>query len=79
MPRPYEQAIAAGIPIDSHYSDLYMKDCKEARAILANYECKESVTSFKSNIDGEMWLDFPFAFDPYWDKVFYNPFAFNPH
>jgi len=63
----YDAAKAAGVPIGNHYSDLYLKATPTALALVKQYDHKQSVASFTSQIDGARWLDVPFAFMPYWD------------
>jgi len=58
-----EQLKDAGCELDSHESDLYVKNSKEARYIIAGYEFRQNVTRFRSQIDNEIWLDIPFACD----------------
>jgi len=62
----YEDLVAAGIPTDSHESDLYVLDTPEARALLAKHGKQGS--GFVSQIDRRRWLDVPFAYDPFWTK-----------
>lgn len=71
-PTLYEALHAAGVPLDSHESDLYVKDTPEARAILvAHGKCPGAwgCEAFTSNIEPrDCWFDVPFAFDPYWQQ-----------
>ena len=60
----YAEMIQAGIEVDHHESDLYVKDCPTARAILANHgytEDDNNVMPFKSA--GDTWLDVPFQWE----------------
>jgi hypothetical protein len=57
--------MAAGIPIDSHESDLYCLATPEARALIGRAG-HYSVTRFRSTIDGRDWYEIPFAFEPWW-------------
>ena len=68
----YEKAKAAGIEMDNHESDLYLKDTPEARRIIKEWQ-KESgldgcITYFHSETDKAQWIDIPFMFDPFWPK-----------
>ncbi len=63
----YAQLVAAGVPVDNHYSDLYALVTDESAKIVRGYSCASSVRRFRSNIDGKQWFDIPFAFDPYWE------------
>lgn len=61
----YTDLKAANIPLDHHESDLYALACQEAKDIAkAN---GEQGIAFISNVDGKLWLEFPFRFDPFWD------------
>lgn len=71
-PTVYQALLAAGVPLDSHESDLYAKVTPESRRILAEYGLSPTVsmtTVFISQIDGERWYDLPFRFDPFWAAV----------
>ena len=60
----YDAAVALGIPIDSHESDLYLLATKEAWALVHLHGV--SASSFVSQLDGRVWLDIPFAYLPWW-------------
>lgn len=65
----YETLKAAGIEIDHHASDLYVPVTPESKLILAKYPLQNKNASvFKSNTDGVMMFDIPFAYDPAWEK-----------
>ena len=64
-PSIYLDAVAAGIPVDHHESDLYMLATPESRALVAKHGLW--ATPFKSHVDGKAWLDVPFAYDPFWE------------
>ncbi len=50
-------------------SDLHIKQSKEVEEWLkTNYEYYNNVEKFVSGIDGEMWLDIPFAYIEYYNK-----------
>ena len=60
--------VQAGIETDNHCTDLYVPDCPESRAILANYGMKVdgwNVKRFISQIDSKPWLDIPFHYLPF--------------
>jgi len=61
----YRDALAAGLMVDHHESDLYIIDTPAARALCRkhNHKCKP----FKGS-DGGRWLDVPFAYDPFWES-----------
>lgn len=60
----YQQLKDAGIPIDSHESDLYAKSTPESLRIVK--ESGHIYSMFTSQVDGELWLDIPFAYEPFW-------------
>lgn len=64
----YDAAVAAAIPMDNHESDLYLKATPEAVALVRQYEGRSNCSGFTSQIDGERWIEVPFAFVPWWDK-----------
>lgn len=65
----FSRIVQAGIPYDSHESDLYLPDTPEVRAILADFPLERgNATRFRSLVDGTPWLDVPFAFMPYWEE-----------
>lgn len=55
--------------ISHHESDLYLKKNEVSEKLVKNYEFKNGVKMFVSQIDGMMWYDIPFAYDPFWNKV----------
>ena len=64
----YKDMRAAGVKTDNHESDMYAIVNDASRAIVGEYEYMGQVTQFRSEVDGEMWFDIPFAFDPFWEK-----------
>lgn len=63
----YGDLLRAGVPLDYHESDLYVKDCPEARAILARFPGSANIAHwFRSQLDGAIWWDIPFAYLPWW-------------
>jgi hypothetical protein len=63
----YYKLLRAGVPMDNHESDLYVKDTPTARAILADWPFGR-LGRFRNNINGEIYIDIPFAYAPYWEK-----------
>lgn len=60
---------AAGIPTDNHESDLYFATSRESLDILNRHPLQESIaTQFRSQIDGKLWMEVPFAFIPFWES-----------
>lgn len=65
----YKELVAAGVEVSNHESDLYVPITPETTAILDRFPLqKGNATTFKSNTDGAMMFDVPFAFDPAWEK-----------
>ena len=65
----YEQLKRSNVKLDSHFSDLYAEKNETSQEILEGYEYLGSVTEFTSPIDGEIWYDVPFCFDPFWRTI----------
>ena len=65
----YAALVAAGCEIDNHESDLYVRTTPEAMAIIRakSGPMRSTIKTFHSQVDGKMWLDIPFAFQPWWD------------
>jgi hypothetical protein len=74
MPTLYERLSARLKPEDitSHYSDLYVRYTPEAKAIIDQYRSENNLSGyglcsfFTNRVEGGIWIDIPFAFDPYW-------------
>jgi len=64
----YETLVKMGVEMNNHETDLYLKATDRVLSLLHEYDYKENVTYFTSNIDGELWLDVPFAYIPEWDR-----------
>lgn len=71
----YQRLVDAECQIDSHESDLYVKATPEARAIVQQYREENGLTNgwglggpFTSQIDGQVWIDLPFFYEPFWTK-----------
>lgn len=66
----YDAIKAAGIAIAAHESDLYFPVTEQSTAILKQYPLKHSnATKFTNQVEGGIWYDVPFAYDPYWDAL----------
>ena len=59
---------ARKIPFDRHNSDLYLPVTAEVMELLCKYEHRRQVTTFKSQYDGKMWYDIPFAYLPFFEE-----------
>lgn len=60
-----QQLLEAGVTeeqIDTHESDLYVLKNDISMAWLESYEFKASVTTFRSQIDNQIWYDIPFGY-----------------
>ena len=58
-----KQLEALGVKIDNHCTDLYFPVTEETKKVVNSYIYKRNVTTFKSQIDGTLWFDIPFAFE----------------
>ena len=64
----YQQLTEAGCQISNHYSDLYVEVSEASRKIIRDYEFLSKVQVFRNNLDGRLWYDIPFAYEPYWEE-----------
>jgi hypothetical protein len=62
----YTDCLAAGIPWANHYSDLYIPATAQTRELLNKRGL--TATTFINQVEGGIWLDVPFAYDPYWQS-----------
>lgn len=60
----YDELVDGGFKLDSHESDLYVKDSPLAREIIDKH--KLPYKPFIDDIDHERWLEVPFAYAPFW-------------
>jgi hypothetical protein len=63
----YDQLVAAGVPLDSHESDLYAKLTEASTAIIRAYPSRDNVRTFVHQVDHTVWYDIPFAYLPFWE------------
>jgi hypothetical protein len=69
-PTLYQAMVDAGIPIDSHETDLYFLSSPHALAILGRYPNQKAIAKgFRSALDGKQWVEVPFAYDPGWRSL----------
>lgn len=61
----YLDILGSGIEFDRHESDLYVRDTKAAREIIAEHGAQFSTLN---DANGDPWLEVPFAFDPFWNS-----------
>lgn len=64
----YKQMVDAGVQCQNHYSDLYVPINDVTRPIVAEWPYRSLVKAFVNQVEGGVWYDIPFAFDPYWEK-----------
>ena len=62
----YDACLAAGVPMDSHESDLYIPVNETTTAILRRFG--STASTFTNQVAGGLWYDVPFAFLPWWEK-----------
>jgi hypothetical protein len=63
----YSELLAAEIPLDNHEGDLYFKRTEESLEILARHPML--CTMFVHVETGEIWIEAPFQFIPFWEGV----------
>lgn len=63
----YQDVLESGIECSNHESDLYVLANSDSLSIIKKHNVAY-YSSFKSNIDGKLWYDIPFMFDPFWQK-----------
>lgn len=68
----YEELVKAGCEVGNHESDLHVM-CSEKAETIILYHCllPDSVwtySQFRSNIDGKLWYEIPFAYDPHFTR-----------
>lgn len=63
----YQALVDAGQELDHHESDLYVLATDEAAELVRLSRAKFS--TFRSERDGELWIEVPFEWRPYWDRV----------
>lgn len=78
----YQRLAIAGVPLDHHESDLYAKVTPDSTRLLfqdnplriprPSNAPKASWTergrrTFKSDVDGALWYEIPFSYDPFWN------------
>ena len=73
----YKQLKKMGAKIEHHLSDLYIKDTPKVRKMINNWLQKNGnrpigrtvcAEFFISQIDGKLWIDLPFQYEPYYTK-----------
>ena len=54
--------------IDHHASDLYVRKTPESTKIINKLSNKRLLSTFRDNIDGDIWYDLPFCYTPYFNE-----------
>ena len=49
--------------IDNHCSDLYLRKNEISTKLVNEYEFKQNVTTFRDQIDNDIWYEIPFAYE----------------
>ena len=65
-PSNIHRILAEGMPeqhISHWYSDLYVKATPYSKEIVNQYEYKRFITTFRDQIDNELWFEIPFAYN----------------
>jgi len=65
----YTELMQAGIKCDHWQSDLYVEDCPESRAILANHGLRVDGHHVIKMFGHENWLEIPFQYSPFWERA----------
>ncbi len=63
----YTDLIEAGQPVSNWQSDLYTPVNATTRALLKKHGIT-TATTFKNRVEGGIWYDVPFMFDPFWEE-----------
>lgn len=50
--------------IDHHESDLYLRVTATSKALISRFQYKHMVKTFTDQIDGVLWYELPFCYDP---------------
>ena len=64
----FEEVKKRGIYHDNHCSDLYVYITEETTEMVKDYEYECNVTEFRSQTDGKMMYDIPFAYTDYYKR-----------
>lgn len=54
--------------IDHHNSDLYVRKTPKSTEIINKLTNKSLLSTFKDNIDGDIWYELPFCYTPYFGE-----------
>jgi hypothetical protein len=64
----YTDCVALGVKISNHETDLYIPVTPETKKLIEAYKFRSSVTTFVNQVEGGLWYDIPFAYEPEWAK-----------
>lgn len=68
----YQLLTAHDIDHHHHESDLYVPANELTAELIAEWEtanrCRVECSEFWNAVDGGLWLDLPFQYDPYWQR-----------
>jgi hypothetical protein len=69
----HRKLVEAGCEVSGHESDLYVLDTDLAREVIRKYSEEPYngglyMSQFTADDDHRQWLEFPFLFDPFWEK-----------
>lgn len=62
----YQLLLDTGAQMDNHEGGLYVLVTPETSAVIRM--SRHSVSTFISQIDGKLWFDLPFAYEPFWER-----------
>lgn len=54
--------------IDHHLSDLYVRKTPKSTEIMNRLTIKSLLSTFRSQIDGDIWYELPFCYSPHFEK-----------
>lgn len=60
----FEKIVQLQIPHSNHYSDLYIPVTTQTTQLLKEHNAPTNI--FINQVEGGLWYDVPFAYDPYW-------------
>lgn len=63
----YEALVEIDANMGNWQSDLYVTITPEVDKLMSRYADMRNVGRFRSNIDGKMNYEIPFAYTPYWE------------
>jgi hypothetical protein len=64
----FDVIVEEGIPYAYHESDLYVPSTPRTRELAKEYGVTPD--PFRNAVNGELWLDLPFQYTPWWESKF---------